>query len=110
MSTQKETIEFILEKLDDKAFSTRSMFGEYALYANGKVVGFVCDDQLYVKILPASEELETVCEKGEAYPGSKLYYVVEEHQLSQLPYLPRLLLDVAKAVPEKKKKKPKNSK
>jgi len=79
MSTQKETVEFILEKLGEPGrFSVRAMFGEYALYADGKVVGLVCNDQLYVKILPKSKELEDICDKDEAYPGSKLFYVVEE--------------------------------
>jgi DNA transformation protein len=106
MSTQKETVEFILEKLGEpKHFSVRAMFGEYALYADGKVVGLVCNDQLYVKILPASAELEDICEKDEAYPGSKKFYVVEEAQLSQLPNLSGILLDIAKSLPEKKSKK-----
>lgn len=105
MSTQKETIEFILEKLDDKRFTTRAMFGEYALYADGKVVGLVCDDQLYVKIVPVSAELEGICDKDEAYPGSKPYYVVEEVQFSQIPNLSEILLKIAESLPEKKIKK-----
>ena len=105
MSTQKETIEFILEKLGDrKRFSARAMFGEYALYANGKVVALVCDDLLYVKILPASHELENICEKGPPYPGAKPHYIVEESQLSQLESLPGILLDIANSLPAKKKK------
>lgn len=104
MSTQKETVDFILEKLGDKRFSTRAMFGEYALYASGKVVGLICDDQLYVKILPESAELENICDKDEAYPGSKKYYVVEEGMLSTLRHLPEILLDIAKALPVPKKK------
>jgi len=105
MSTQKETVEFILEKLgNSKKFSARAMFGEYALYANGKVVALVCDDHLYVKILPASQELEAVCEKDEPYPGAKPHYLVEEHQLSKLENLPDILLDIAKSLPAKKKK------
>ena len=108
MSTHKETIEFILGKLGDpKRFSARAMFGEYALYADGKVVALVCDDQLYVKILPASSELESICEKGEPYPGAKLCYVVAEDQLSRLEQLPAILLDIADSLPAKKKKKPK---
>ncbi len=108
MSTQKETTEFILEKLGEpKHFAVRAMFGEYALYAGGKVVGLICNDQLYVKILPESKELESVCDKDEAYPGSKEYYVVEEVQLSQLHNLPDILLNIAKALPEKKPKKAK---
>jgi len=111
MSTQKETVEFILDKLGDQGrFSVRAMFGEYALYADGKVVALVCDDQLYVKIVPASGELESLCEKGEPYPGAKEYYVVEEDQLTQLGQLPILLLDIAETLPEKKKKKSKASK
>lgn len=107
MSTQKETVEFILEKLGEpKRFAVRAMFGEYALYADQKVVGLVCNNQLYVKILPASAELEGVCDKDEAYPGSKQFYVVEESQLSQLSHLPDILFDIAKSLPVPKKKKP----
>ncbi len=113
MSTRKEITDFILDKLGDKRFSTRAMFGEYALYADpsegpiragGKVVGLICDDQLYVKILPESAELENICDKDEAYPGSKKYYVVEEGMLSTLRHLPEILLDIAKALPVPKKK------
>ena len=103
MATQKETIEFILEKLRDRRrFSARAMFGEYALYADGKVVALVCDDLLYVKILPASQALERLCEKGEPYPGAKPHYLVEEGQFSTLENLPAIMFAVAASIPEKK--------
>ena len=105
MATQKETIEFILGKLRDRGrFTARAMFGEYALYADGKVVALVCDDLLYVKLLPASNELERHCEKGEPYPGAKPHYIVEEGQLSTIERLPAILCAVAKAISEKKDK------
>lgn len=103
MSTQKETVEFILEKLGDtERFTTRAMFGEYALYADGKVVALVCDDQLYVKILPASQELEEVCEKDAPFPGAKPYYLLEEVQLSQIHNLPEILFNISESLPTKK--------
>jgi TfoX/Sxy family transcriptional regulator of competence genes len=38
MSTQKEAVEYILQALGGFAqFTTKAMFGEYALYADGKV-------------------------------------------------------------------------
>jgi TfoX/Sxy family transcriptional regulator of competence genes len=77
------------------------MFGEYALYADGKVVALVCDDLLYVKILPASQALERVCEKGEPYPGAKPHYLVEEGQLSTIENLPAILGAIAESLPEK---------
>jgi TfoX/Sxy family transcriptional regulator of competence genes len=105
VSTQKETIEFILESLgDSKRFSARAMFGEYALYADGKVVALVCDDQLFVKILPASGALEAICEKSPPYPGAKPHYVVEEDQISRMEDLPGILFDIAKSLPDNKRK------
>lgn len=105
MSTQKETVEFILEKLGYlERFAVRRMFGEYALYADTKVVGLVCDDQLYVKILPESSELEEVCAKDAPYPGARDYYLVEEVQLSQIENLPEILFDIVKSLPAKKQK------
>lgn len=107
MATQKDTMEFILEKLRSPRFAARSMFGEYALYADGKVVALVCDDQLFVKIQPESRELEDVCTKDTPYPGAKPHYLVEEEQLSQLPQLASILFDIAatRSKPKPKKKK-----
>jgi TfoX/Sxy family transcriptional regulator of competence genes len=105
MATQKETIEFILGKLRDRGrFSARAMFGEYALYADGRVVALVCDDLLYVKILPASHELERQCEKGEPYPGAKPHYIVDEGQLSTIERLPAILCAVADSISGQKPK------
>ena len=83
------------------------MFGEYALYADKRVVALVCDDQLFVKILPASRQLEKICEKGPPYPGARPHYIVEEEQLSKLEQLPGILLDIAESLPAPKKKKKK---
>ena len=105
MATQRETVDFILEKLRGPAqFSVRAMFGEYALYADGKVAGLVCDDLLYVKILPASKELEVICEKGHPFPGARPHYIVDEGQLSTVQNLSSILVSVAKSAPKKKKK------
>lgn len=81
------------------------MFGEYALYFDGKVVGLICDDQLYIKILPASQDLEAICSKDSAYPGSKPYYLVEEDQLNTIDNLPEILSKISESLPEKKKTK-----
>ena len=103
MATQKETVQFILDKLrDPKRFSARAMFGEYALYADGEVVALICDDRLYVKILPASGALEEQCEKGEPYPRAKPHYLVEEGQISTLLQLPAILFAIAKSRAPKK--------
>jgi TfoX/Sxy family transcriptional regulator of competence genes len=78
------------------------MFGEYALYADGKLVALICDDRLYVKIVPASHELEGQCEKGEPYPRAKPHYVVNQEQASTITNLPAILFRIAEAMPAKK--------
>lgn len=106
MATQRETVEFILEKLGHPgSFSVRAMFGEYALYAKGKVVALICDDQLFVKIVPVSAILEDICDKDSPYPGAKDHYVVEEGQLSTLESLPQIFFEIADSLPVKKKSK-----
>lgn len=103
MATSKETAQFILSKLRHRErISAKRMFGEFGLYADGKMVAVICDDRLYVKIAPASAELENQCEKGEPYPRAKPHYLIDEGQLATIPNLPAILFALAEAMPEKK--------
>ena len=107
MATQRDTVDFVLGKLRDPArFYVRAMFGEYALYADGKVVGLVCDDRLYIKIVPASRPLESLCEQGQPYPGARLHYLVDEGQVSSLATLPAILGAIADSLPARRGKPP----
>ena len=50
MATKADFIEYVREQLVGAgAMSYRKMFGEYAVYLDGKVVALVCDNQLFVK-------------------------------------------------------------
>ena len=100
MATHRGTADFILAQLGlADRFNVRPMFGEFALYADGKPVAFICDDQLFVKILPESAALENRCERAPAYPGSKDYYLVPEDLISGDRKLPELLLRIAATLP-----------
>lgn len=105
MATQKATAAFILDRLGHPdRFSVKSMFGEFALYADGKPVAFICDDQLFVKIMAESAALEGRCEKAPAYPGSKDYYLVPEELITAERKLAAILLRVGDALPLPKKR------
>ena len=106
MATSNETAAFILGRMGwPERFMVKPMFGEFAIYADGKTVGFICDDQLFVKIMPESAELEERCEHAPAYPGSKDYYLVPEELITGDHQLPRILLHMAEALPLPKAKK-----
>jgi TfoX/Sxy family transcriptional regulator of competence genes len=102
MSTEKTTVEFLLGKLGNShRIRVRAMFGEYALYVDNKVVGLICNDQLYIKIVSASKSLEKICEQDSPFQGAKNQYVVEE---SQYDLLDEIIFNIAKSLPEPKKK------
>lgn len=104
VATSKETVDFILGKLrHEDRFAAKAMFGEYALYGDGKVVALICDDRLYVKIAPATAGLAE-CEQGPPYPGAKAHYIVEEGMLTRMVELPEILLRLAGGLPAKKTK------
>jgi hypothetical protein len=108
MPTRKHTADFILEQLGlPDRFSVKAMFGEYALYADGKPVAFICDDQLFVKIMPESAALEGRCERAPAYPGSKDQYLVPEDVIVGERDLAGLLLRIGEALPLPKAKRSK---
>ena len=54
MGTRSDTIAHLLDALAPLPLSARKMFGEYALYLDGKVVALVCDDQLFLKPTPGA--------------------------------------------------------
>lgn len=108
MATSKETATFILEALGQgERFSVKPMFGEFAIYADGKTVGFICDDQLLLKVMPESADLDALCERAPAYPGSKDYYLVPEDMITGDRKLPALMLRMAEELPAPRPKKKK---
>jgi TfoX/Sxy family transcriptional regulator of competence genes len=101
MATSPQTAAFVQERLG-RRFALRKMFGEYAVYAEAKVVALLCDDRLHVKVHEATAALAD-CELAPPYPGAKPHYVVEEGRWGD-PSFAALLLKLAKALPEPKKK------
>lgn len=50
MATDHHFVEYVLDQLARvDHISVRKMFGEYALYCEGKVVALICDNQVFVK-------------------------------------------------------------
>ncbi len=110
MATDPDTITFLLEQMAGAGnITSRRMFGEYALYCDGKVVAFVCDDQLFLKPTPEGRALLGTPTEAPAYPGSKMYYLIET-ELDEPDALARLIATTAAALPEPKPKAPRKPK
>jgi TfoX/Sxy family transcriptional regulator of competence genes len=105
MASEFQFVEYVCEQAGlGPALSHRKMFGEYALYLDGKVVAFVCDNQLFVKPTDQGEALLGAVKRRPIFPGSKLYFQIGD-ELDDRDSLKRLLIASADALPMPKLKK-----
>ncbi|WP_019867488.1 TfoX/Sxy family protein [Methylovulum miyakonense] len=108
MASKQSTVDYILEQTAMAGMvSARKMFGEYAVYCDGKVVALVCDDQLFVKPTAAGKAFIGDIETGCPYPGAKPYLLISGDQWDDGDYLTRLISVTAAALPLPKTKKKK---
>ena len=107
MGTTQETVDYILDQLG-AGVTERKMFGEYALYAGGKVVALVCDDTLFVKITEAGRKfVGNNYEEGNPYPGSKPWMRIDADLIEQREWLSELIDITSDHAPAPKPKKKK---
>jgi TfoX/Sxy family transcriptional regulator of competence genes len=78
MATSVDYIEFVTEQIRDcGAVRYKNMFGEYMVYVNDKPILLVCDDTVFVKMLPCLDALMANAERSYPYGGAKEHYVLD---------------------------------
>jgi len=78
MATSEEYIEFVCGQLAGAgAVRRRKMFGEYMVYVNDKPLLLVCDNTVFVKMLPALADTLSGAETAPPYKGGMLHYVLD---------------------------------
>lgn len=110
MASSPQTITDLLGALADlPGLSARKMFGEYALYLQGKVVALVCDDLLFIKPTPGALALLNGVGLAPPYPGAKPH-LCHEAALDDPELTAAALRAVAADLPEPKPGKPRKPK
>lgn len=105
MASSMEFVNYVKEQLRDAGdVMCRKMFGEYGIYLNGKIIGVICDDQLFLKITEAGKRIYPEGEEAPPYDGAKPYLLVED--IDDGDFLTRLTQAVYEELPEPKPKKP----
>ncbi len=105
MSSEQSFVEFVADQMRDAGHITyRKMFGEYAIYCDGKVVALVCDNQLFVKPTENGKSyIGVVCE-APPYPGAKMYFLIED-AFEDREWISDLIKITAKQLPLPKPKR-----
>lgn len=104
MASSKEFVEYAAEQLQGAgAIFCRKMFGEYGWYCDGKFLGVICDDQLFIKITPQTAKAFPHVPKEPPYQGAKDYFLIED--LDDREFLTKLARATWEALPASKPKK-----
>ena len=110
MASDLEFMEFLADQMAGAGeISYRKMFGEYAVYLDGKVVALVCDNQLFVKPTAAGRAFIGAPVEAPAYPGAKDSFLIED-AFEDRDWISELIRITARDLPAPKPKKPKRRK
>lgn len=109
MATSKEFHDYIVENLQKAGeISTRKMMGEYCVYFQGKLIGDICENILFLKPTEAVLRLMPEAERAYPYEGSKtLMVIVDDVENTKL--MTEVLQEMYMELPEPKKKSKKKS-
>jgi len=79
MATQQSFVDYVAEQSQlEQRLSFKRMFGEYAVYLDGKVVAFACDNSLFIKPSAETAHLTAELPQRPPYPGAKDYPVADQ--------------------------------
>ena len=105
MATTLDFIEYVRDQVGDIGLVRyKKMFGEYMVYVNDKPILLVCDNIVFVKMLPCLDDLLSDAEKGFPYNGAKEHYILDTDNVELLRAIVGILEPIT-PLPKPRKKK-----
>ena len=108
MASDQNFVDFVVGQIKNAGEVTaKKMFGEYGLYAHGKMFGLICDDKLFIKPTTSGRAFIGDVVEAPPYDGAKPSFLIEDKiedadWLSELVRISVIELPVPK--PKAKKK------
>ncbi|MCX6266082.1 MAG: TfoX/Sxy family protein [Bacteroidetes bacterium] len=107
MASDQSFVEFIVDQIENVGQITfKKMFGEYALYCEGKVVALVCDNQLFIKPTEGGRAFIEDVVEAPAYTGAKPSFLIDA-RVEDREWISNLIRITYEELPEQKIKKKK---
>ena len=107
MASDQSFVEFIVDQIENAGQVTfKKMFGEYALYCEGKVVALICDNKLFIKPTKGGRAFIGDVVEAPAYPGAKPGFLIDD-RVEDRQWISDLIRITCKELPEQKIKKKK---
>ena len=105
MTSRQATVDFLVGQMASAgSVSARRMFGEFAVYCDGKLVALVCDDRLFVKPTAVGRSRLGTPPEAPPYPGAKPCFVIPGGDWDDADALAALIKATAGELPTPVKK------
>jgi TfoX/Sxy family transcriptional regulator of competence genes len=107
MASEQNFVDFVMEQIRDAGEVTaKKMFGEYGIYAEGKLFGLICDNKLFIKPTISGREFIGNVIEAPPYEGAKPIFLIED-KVEDSDWLSELVRISLKELPSPKPKKKK---
>ena len=107
MATDQHFAEYVRDQMSAAgSVTSRKMFGEYAVYLDGKIVALLCDNQCYVKPTNAGRAFLGTVTEMPPFPGANPYFLIAD-ELDDRQRLVELIRITVRELPAPKPKKAK---
>ena len=108
MASDLNVAEYVVEQMSGAGSITfKRMFGEFGIYCDGKIIGSVCDNHLFIKPTEAGRSFVGEITEASPYQGAKPQFLIEE-KIDDAQWLSQLVKVTYGELPEPKaKRKPK---
>ncbi len=79
MASDQNFVNFVVEQIKNAGeITAKKMFGEYGIYADGKLFGLICDNKLFIKPTISGREFIGNVVEASPYEGAKPSFVIED--------------------------------
>ncbi len=105
MATDESFVKYVVDQIDyDGELTWKKMFGEYGIWADGKIFALICNNKLFIKPTQTGRDYIGDVLEAPPYPGAKNSFLIEE-KLDDRAWLSELVRLTVKELPAPKKKK-----
>lgn len=103
MASDQSTVDYIADQMHGAGdIKARKMFGEYGLYCDGKFIGVICDNALYLKVTEALKKFAPDLELAPAYEGAKPSLLIPQQKIDDSEVLSKFVRLTHDDLPTKK--------
>jgi TfoX/Sxy family transcriptional regulator of competence genes len=79
MASDQKFVDFVTDQIRGAGeIFAKKMFGEYAIYSDGKIVGLICDNKLFIKPTKSGREFIGNVVEASPYKGAKPSFLIED--------------------------------